>query len=129
MEAEPRSLAELRRLANACRRRADLRPVRVLPGELDGALADVRLVIGGADAAIGHGAAVGQAREHIAYVRSSDVAGFLSVHFGSPENDSPNLSLRVVDDEAWPSSISALCRTSWQPSISSTSVTCGPRRR
>jgi hypothetical protein len=37
---------EVRELAHECRRRADRRPVRSLPGELDVALQDARLVLG-----------------------------------------------------------------------------------
>jgi excisionase family DNA binding protein len=102
VDADPKSLAEVRQLANECRRRADRRPIRLLPGELDAALQDPRLVLGGADAAINAGAAVGQPRERVGYLRESDLDEFLSDHFGSFDNENPNVILRVVDDEAWP---------------------------
>ena len=97
-----RSLADVRKLANVCRRRAVPVPIRVLPGELDSALDDHRLVLGGADAAIAHQAAVGQPGERVAYVRASDVDEFLSDHFAERGADGSNLSLRVVEDDVWP---------------------------
>ena len=102
IDADPKSLAEVRQLANECRRRAARRPVRLLPGELDVALRDARLVLGGADAAINLGAAVGQPRERVCYVRESDVDAFLADHFGSVDHENPNVILRVVDDDVWP---------------------------
>ena len=102
LNADPRSLHDLRQLANQCRRRADRRPIRLLPGEVDQALQDERLVLGGADAAIQHGSAVGQPRQRIAYVGSHDFEPLLSDHFGSPDSENSNVILRVVDDELWP---------------------------
>lgn len=100
--ADPHSLGHVRQLANVCRRRAERRPIRVLPGELDAALEDLRLVLGGADAAINLGAAVGQPRERVGYLRESDLENFLANHFGQLDNESPNLILRIVQDEIWP---------------------------
>jgi excisionase family DNA binding protein len=96
------SIDDLRRLANQCRRRAVTVPVRVLPGELDAAIGDERIVLGGADAAIAHKAAVGQPSERVAYIRASCVEGFLGDHFASHDALQPNLVLRVVVDEVWP---------------------------
>ncbi len=101
-DARVRSLADLRKLANDCRRRAVPVPVRVLPGEFCSALLDHRLVLGGADAAIAHRAAVGQPREHVAYVRASEVDQFLTDHFAVRDDAGCNLVLRVVDDGVWP---------------------------
>lgn len=96
------SLADLRMLANECRRRAVPIAVRVLPGELDTALEDQRLVLGGTDAAIAHQSAVGQPRQRVAYVRASDVDEFLSDHFAVRGAADSNLVLRVVNDDIWP---------------------------
>ena len=100
--ANPRSLSDLRELANQCRRRAERQPIRVLPGEVERAFQDERLVFGGADAAIHHGSAVGQPRERIAYMRACDLEPFLSDYFGSPDSENPNMILLVVDDDSWP---------------------------
>jgi excisionase family DNA binding protein len=102
IDADPKSLAQVRQLANECRRRAARRPVRLLPGELDAALQDARLVLGGADAAINLGAAIGQPRERVCYVRESDLEAFLADHLGSVDHENPNVILRVVDDDVWP---------------------------
>ena len=102
LHSNPGSLHDLRQLANKCRRRADRQPIRLLPGEVDQAMHDARLVLGGGDAAIQYGSAVGQPRERIAYVRSRDLEPFLSDHFGSPDHENPNVILRVVDDDSWP---------------------------
>lgn len=101
-EARAGSHKELRYLANQCRRRAVSAPARVFPGELEKAIADQRLVLGGADAAISHGAAVGQPRDRVAYVRASELIEFLSDHHAVTGDTEPNLLLRVVDDEVWP---------------------------
>ena len=102
LESNPTELVHARRLANACRRRALRRPLRVLPGELDGALADDRLVLGGTDAALALGAAIGLPRQRVGYVRASDMQGFVDDHLGRFDEDGANLLLRVVDDELWP---------------------------
>jgi hypothetical protein len=73
----------------------------LLPGELDAALQDARLVLGDADAAIYHGAAVGKPGESIGYLRESDFDEFLTYHFGSLGDEAPNVVVRVVD-EVWP---------------------------
>jgi excisionase family DNA binding protein len=100
--ANAKSLADVRKLANECRRRAVPVPIRVLPGELDSAIKDHRLVLGGADAAIARQSAVGKPRERVAYVRASDIDEFLIDHFAERGVDGADLSLRVVDDDVWP---------------------------
>ena len=102
LQSNPTSLAEARLLANACRRRALRRPVRVLPGELDGALADDRLILGGTDAALAYGAAIGLPQQRVGYVRAADAEVFVDDHFGEFGEESANLVLRVVDDGLWP---------------------------
>ena len=100
--AKAASLEDVRQLANECRRRSVPVAVRILPGELDSALDDRRLVLGAADAAIARHAAVGQPRERVAYVRASDLDGFLDDHFAERRSEESNVLLRVVGDDVWP---------------------------
>jgi hypothetical protein len=86
--------------------RAALRPAAVarrsVPGLLNGALTDSRVVVSGADAGLAHHAAITVGAQHVVYVRRSEVAPFLADHRASSGAASPNLMVRIVDDASWP---------------------------
>jgi excisionase family DNA binding protein len=100
--ARPQSLVEASLLAVRCRRRSTTLNVRVVPGLLNGALTDSRVVVSGADAGLAHHAAITVGAQHVVYVRRSEVAPFLADHRASSGAASPNLMVRIVDDASWP---------------------------
>jgi excisionase family DNA binding protein len=100
--AAPGSLAfsAVKQLAIVARRRAERRPMRVMPSALERVLNDPAVVVSGADAAAHRGAAVQSRPPHSVYVRASDLADLVARHRMRSNSDEPNLIVRVAPDDS-----------------------------
>lgn len=115
LEAEPPAdIDEAIDLARLVRRRSRNERVRILPA-LDGRIDDdPRVHLGGAHAAIHHGAGIGRVEQRDVYINAQDAGAFCAEYRANPNADDPNVVLRIVkepieiDDEFVPPIVAVL---------------------
>lgn len=97
----PRTLDDASVLAIRVRRRAERRPSRVLPGDLERYRQDSRCVQSGS-AVASRLAPVSDGPPHSSYVRRSDYEEVARDYALADDAANPNVILRIVDDDVWP---------------------------